>query len=358
MPCTTMPSDLAAECAAVRPVSSLHAAEARARLDNLTKPVGSLGRLEDWASRLYAIQEKSPLAAKPARMVTIAADHGVVEEGIAIYPKEVTVLMVRNFLAGGAAVNAMCRSAGADLLVVDAGVCGPPFADHPLLVNARVAQGTANMVNGPAMSLEECAMAMRLGVSVADKSDKEGFRVLGMGEMGIGNTTASSALLCAYLGLDAASMTGMGAGVPAAGLGHKSRTIEKAIAVNRAAVDSGDSFAVLAALGGLEIAALAGMVIGAARRRMAVMVDGFIATAAFTAAYKLVPAVREYCFFSHGSAESGHSAALKILGEEPMVNLGMRLGEGTGAAVGFMLLDSAAHIFNDMATYEDAGIAV
>ena len=358
MSSSSIPTDLARVCEAVRPVSPQRELEATQRLDSLTKPLGSLGRLEDMARRLYAVQEQRPLAARPARMVTIAGDHGVVEEGVASSPKEVTVLMVRNFLAGGAAINAICAGAGADLVVVDAGVDAPPFAPHPLLVDGKVARGTANMAKGPAMTLEECAAAMRLGISVADKAAADGVRVLGMGEMGIGNTTASSALFCAYLGFDAAAMTGMGAGVPKAGLAHKARVIEEALAVNKSAVDSGDVFAVLAALGGLEIAALAGLVIGAAAKRMAVMVDGFIATAAFTAAWKLAPAVRDYCFFSHGSAEAGHVRALQELGEAPLLNLGMRLGEGTGAALGFMLLDAAARVFNDMATFEDAGIAL
>ena len=358
MSSNTLPADLAAACASVRPLCAARAREAQARLDSLTKPLGSLGRLEDAARQLYAIQESRPISARPARMVTIAGDHGVVEEGVASSPPEVTVLMVRNFLAGGAAINALCAAAGADLVVVDAGVAAPPFAPHPLLIDGKIAAGTANMAKGPAMTAGECAKAVRLGISVADKAHRDGVKVIGMGEMGIGNTTPSSALFCAWFGFDANAMTGMGAGVPKAGLAHKTRVIERALAVNAQAVASGDAFAVLAALGGLEIAALAGLVIGAAARRMAIMVDGFIATAAFTTAWKLAPAVREYCFFSHGSAEAGHGRVLRELGEEPLLNLGMRLGEGTGAATGFMLLEAAARIFNEMATFEDAGIAL
>lgn len=358
MPRSPLPSDLARECRAVAPVAPERAAEAGRRLDGLTKPPGSLGRLEDMARQLYAVQERAPLRARPARMFTIAADHGVVEEGVASSPQAVTALMVRNFLAGGAGINALCTTAGADLRVVDAGVAAEPFAPHPALIDAKIARGTANMAKGPAMTHEQCAAALRLGVQLAEQAREDGIRVVGTGEMGIGNTTASSALFCAYFGLSPAEMTGMGAGVPPAGLEHKTRVIEKALTVNRDAAAGGNPLAVLAALGGLEIAALAGLILGSAARRMAVMIDGFIATAAFTAAWKLAPAVRGYCFFSHGSAEAGHANVLKRLGETPLLDLGLRLGEGTGAALAFMLLDAAAAVYNDMATFEGAGIAL
>lgn len=353
-----LPASLTRECAAVAPVAATRAAEAQARLDSLTKPLGSLGRLEDMARQLYAIQEKAPLRARPARMFTIAADHGVVEEGVASTPREVTVLMVLNFLRGGAGVNCLCEAAGADIRVVDAGVDADPFPSHPRLIDAKIARGTANMAKGPAMTYEQCAKALELGITLAEAARKDGVLVLGTGEMGIGNTTPSSALFCAYLGFSAAAMTGMGAGVPPAGLAHKTAIIQQALDANRAAVAGGDPFAVLAALGGLEIAALAGLIIGGAARRMAVMIDGFIATAAYVAASRLAPAVRDYCFFCHGSAESGHAKVLEALGQKPLLDLGMRLGEGTGAALGFTLLDAAARIYNDMATFDDIGIAL
>lgn len=356
MPGKNLSASLAKEAASIEPLDPSLIEEARKHLDNLTKPVGSLGRLEELAARLYAVQRQTRLAARPARMLTIAADHGVVAEGVASSPQAVTMLMVRNFLAGGAAINSLCAVAGADLRVVDAGVAGNIDAEHELLIRARIAPGTANIAQGPAMTHDECLAALQLGVDLADAAHSDGVRVLGTGEMGIGNTTPSSALLCACLGFEAEEMTGMGAGAPFAGLPHKCRVIARALAVNKDAVESGDPVRILAALGGLEIAALAGLIIGGAARRMAVMVDGFISTAAFVAAWKIAPAVREYCFFSHGSAEAGHAKALEKLGEKPLLDLGMRLGEGTGAALGFMLLESAAQVFNNMATFESAGI--
>ena len=346
------------ECASIAPVDPEQEKKAQAYLDGLSKPPGSLGRLEEIARRLYAVQEQAPLEARPARLFTIAADHGVVEEGVASSPQAVTALMVRNFLGGGAAINSLCASAGAELRVVDAGVAEPLSFAHESFISARIAPGTANMAKGPAMSDEQCARALQLGIDLAEGARKDGVRVLGTGEMGIGNTTASSALFCAYFGFGAEEMTGMGAGVPSAGLGHKAKVIARALEANAGAVAGKNPFAVLAALGGLEIAALAGLILGGAARRMAVVIDGFIATAAYAAAWKMEPAVRGYCFFSHGSAEQGHGLALRRLGETPLLDLGLRLGEGTGAALGFLLLEAAARAYNTMATLEDLGIVL
>ena len=350
--------ELRKECASIVPVSPGREQEARAHLDSLTKPVGSLGRLEELARRLYAVQERTPLEARPARLFTIAADHGVVEEGVASSPQAVTALMVQNFINGGAAINSLCASAGVELRIVDAGMAESPSFSHERLINAGIAPGTANMAKGPAMTEEQCSGALQLGVLLAEGARKDGVRVLGTGEMGIGNTTASSALFCAYLGFGPEEMTGMGAGVPKAGLGHKTGIIAKALGANADAVNDGNPFAVLASLGGLEIAALAGLVLGGAARRMAVMIDGFIATAAFVAAWKMVPAVKDYCFFSHGSAEAGHGLVLERLGEKPLLDLGLRLGEGTGAALGLFLLEAAAQVYNRMATLRGAGIVL
>lgn len=344
------------ECACIVPVDPAREKRAQTYLDGLTKPRESLGRLEELARRLYAVQERTPLEARPARLFTIAADHGVVEEGVASSPQAVTALMVRNFLAGGAAINSLCASAGVELCVVDAGVAEPCGVVHEAFVGANIAPGTANLTKGPAMSGEECLKALQLGVDLAEKACGEGVRVLGTGEMGIGNTTASSALFCAYLGFGAEEMTGIGAGVPSAGLEHKTRVIARALEVHAETIRSKDPFAVLAALGGLEIAALAGVILGGAARRLAVMIDGFIATAAYTAAWKMAPAVRGYCFFSHGSAEKGHGLVLRRLEETPLLDLGLRLGEGTGAALGLFLLEAAARLYNSMATLDGAGI--
>lgn len=351
----SLPPFLVEECSRITPLAPEAIAKAQAHLDSLAKPLGSLGRLEDAACRLYAAQGSAP-AARPARMFTIAGDHGVVDEGIAFTPKEVTVLMVENFLQGGAAINALCLSAGVELLVVDAGVAGPAFAPHPMMINARIAEGTANIATGPAMTEEQCAKALQLGIDLAEQAKKDGVVVLGTGEMGIGNTTPSSALFCAYFGFSPEEMTGMGAGVPAKGLAHKTAVIGKALEANSAATAGGNPFKILAALGGLEIAALAGLIIGGAARRQAVVIDGFIATAAYAAASRMAPAVRDYCFFSHGSAEAGHGRVLAHLGEKPLLDLGMRLGEGTGAAVAMQLLKAAVDAYNNMATLDSLGI--
>ncbi len=356
MPSPFLPPSLSEECRSVPRLDPALHEQAQAHVDSLTKPRGSLGRLEELAVRLFTIQGNAPLAARPARMYTIAADHGVVCEGVAATPQVVTRLMVQNFLNGGGAINSLCAAAGADLRIVDAGVDAAPFPEHPMLLNAKIARGTANIAEGPAMTHEQCAKALQLGVDLAKQAHADGVRLLGTGEMGIGNTTVSSALLCAYLGFSTKEATGMGAGLPEGGLAHKRRVITRALHSNGEVVADQDPFAVLAALGGLEIAALAGLIIGGAARRMAIMIDGFIATAAFTAAWKLAPRTRGYCFFSHASTETGHGKALKMFGEKALLDLDMRLGEGTGAALGFFLLDAAARMFNTMATFTSAGI--
>jgi nicotinate-nucleotide--dimethylbenzimidazole phosphoribosyltransferase len=291
-------------------------------------------------------------------LFTIAADHGVVEEGVAANTQAVTALMLRNFIGGGAAINSLCASAGVELRVVNAGISTACAFAHESFINAGIAPGTANMTKGPAMSREQCGKALQLGITLAENARNDGIRVLGTGEMGIGNTTASSALFCAYFGFKAEEVTGMGAGVPAAGLAHKAKIITRALEANAEIIRSGDPFAILAALGGLEIAALAGVILGGAARRMAVMIDGFIATAAYAAAWKIVPDVRGYCFFSHGSAERGHALVLRRLQERPLLNLDLRLGEGTGAALGLFLLEAAAHAYNTMSTLQHAGITL
>ncbi len=350
------PPRLQRVCAAVVPTLQERNAEAQARLDSLTKPRGSLGKLEDVARKLFCIQESFPLNAHPATMFTIAGDHGVVEEGVASCPQEVTAQMVRNFLQGGAAINSLCSTVGLSLRVVDAGVACEDFPDHPGLIRAKIGRGTANMAKGPAMSREECVKALELGCSLAEDARDRGAAVIGTGEMGIGNTTASSALFCAFMGFSPEEMTGMGAGVPPAGLAHKASVIRKTLELHAGVVRQGDPLSILAALGGYEIAALSGLILGGAARRMAVMIDGFISTAAYVAAWKINPAVRDYCFFSHGSAEAGHGRILRELGETPLLDLGMRLGEGTGAALGIFLLQAAADAYNNMATFSSAGV--
>ena len=340
----------------IKPLDEALRAPGQARLDGRTKPVGSLGRLEELALKLYMIQGGEAPAADPARFFTIAGDHGVAAQGVSAFPQAVTRQMVANFLAGGAAINVLARQAGAELLVVDAGCAGGEFEEHPALVRAKVAEGTADLSLGPAMSREQCLQAVLLGVALADEAHESGVRVLGMGDMGIANTTPSTALFCAYLGLKPKDVTGPGTGLDAAGVTRKAEVVGRGLDANADAVASGDGLAVLAALGGLEIAALAGLVLGGAANRQAVLVDGFISTAAYLAAWRIQPLVADYCFLSHASAEPGHARAVAGMGLTPLLDLGMRLGEGTGAALALTLLRAGAAVFNDMAGFDDAGV--
>jgi nicotinate-nucleotide--dimethylbenzimidazole phosphoribosyltransferase len=342
---------------AITPVDPALAPIAQAHLDNLTKPQGSLGRLEELALQMFMAQGGCAPAADPARVYTVAGDHGVAAEGVSLYPQEVTRQMVLNFLAGGAGINALAKTAGAQLFVVDAGCLGPDFEPHPMLVSAKVAQGTANLAVGPAMTVEQCVAALLAGVRLADSAAADGVRVLGTGDMGIANTTPSTALYCAYLGLEPEGMTGPGTGLPKPAVAKKAAVIRRGLAANAEAVASGDALNILAALGGLEIACLAGLILGGAKNRQLVCVDGFISTAALVAAWKLCPAVADYAVLSHASAEPGHKIAVEKLGKKPLLDLGLRLGEGTGAAVAMFLLRSAASIYNDMASFASAGVA-
>ena len=349
---------LEAVCKGIAQVNTVHLATASQRLDRLTKPLGSLGRLENVAEQLAGIQDgQFPLRPDPAVMFTVAGDHGVVEEGIAAVPQAITAQMVHNFLAGGAGINALCRHGSIDLVVVDAGVKAE-LPHSSKLVSHKIAYGTANFTRGPAMTEAECLRALCLGMALARSAAAQGYTAIGLGEMGIGNTTPSTALLCAFLGFSPEVITGSGAGIPKRGLAHKQEVISEALRVNRTAIKGARALPTLAALGGLEIATLTGLILGGAEKRLAVMVDGFIATAAFVAARAFCPRVGEYCFFSHEAAESGHVRVLAALGQEPLLHLGMRLGEGTGAALGLSLLGASAAIYNDMATFEEAGVCV
>ncbi|MFP5222345.1 MAG: nicotinate-nucleotide--dimethylbenzimidazole phosphoribosyltransferase [Acidobacteriota bacterium] len=341
----------------ITPVDQSLAASGQARLDSLTKPQGSLGRLEELALRLYMIQGGNPPVADPAVIFTCAGDHGVAAEGVSLFPQEVTRQMVLNFLNGGAGINVLARQAGADLLVVDAGSAGGTYPEHPKLIQAKVAPGTANMAKGPAMTRQQCLEALLLGARLADEAAARGCRTIGTGDMGIANTTPSTALYCAYLGLSPQDITGPGTGLDSGGVSRKAAVIAQSLDVNTSAVASGDPLDVLAALGGYEIACIAGLILGGAANRMAVLVDGFISTAACVAATRIAPAAADCCFYSHASAEPGHQAVMRALDAKPLLDLGLRLGEGTGAAVALMLLRGAAAIFNEMATFAQAGVS-
>jgi nicotinate-nucleotide--dimethylbenzimidazole phosphoribosyltransferase len=327
------------------------AAVARERLDSLTKPRGSLGRLEELAARVVLITgDPMPRVEAPV-IFTLAGDHGVASEGVSAYPQAVTAQMVENLARGGAAVNALARQAGARVVVADLGVAGP-LADHPGIVRCRVAAGTRNIAEGPAMTREEAVRAIVEGARLVADARPD---CVGTGEMGIGNTTAASALTAALTGADPAMVTGRGTGVTDEVWGRKVDVVRRALAVNRP--DPADPLGVLAVVGGLEIAGLVGVVLAGVARRVPVVLDGFIATAAALVAARLAPAVPDYLVAAHRSAEPGHARLLEALGLAPYLELGMRLGEGTGAALGIGLVRAALACYREMATFKEAGVS-
>jgi nicotinate-nucleotide--dimethylbenzimidazole phosphoribosyltransferase len=323
----------------IEPPDEDFAARARARQRELTKPPGSLGKLESIAVRLAAIQRQDRPTSFGRRVVVFAANHGVCAEGVSPYPSEVTAQMVKNFAAGGAAINALALAAQADVVVVDVGVD----------------RGTRNFAREPAMTEEEMHRALERGRAEARRARAEGVALLGLGEMGIGSTTAASAITAALIGLPPSRVTGPGTGLDEAGRRHKIEVIERALELHD--LSPGEPLQIMQAVGGLEIAALVGLSVEAASQRLAVVVDGFIASAAFAVAAKLAPGVKDYAFFSHLSTEPGHRALLEFLGVEPLLDLGLRLGEGTGAALAMPLLGAAVAAHNEMATFKGAGVS-
>jgi len=328
-------------------------AAAQRHLDSLTKPPGSLGRLEEIAARLFVLRGGAPRVEQPV-IFTFAADHGVVAEGVSAYPQVVTAQMVENFLRGGAAVNALARQAGARVIVADFGVA-TPVASSPDLVACPLGPGTANMAVGPAMSRAQAVAAIEAGAHLADAAVAAGADLLATGEMGIGNTTAASAITAAITGLAPARVTGRGTGVDDATFGRKVDVVRRALEVN--APDPRDGLDVLAKVGGFEIAGLVGVILAGAARRVPVALDGFIAGAAALVAVTLAPEARHALFASHRSVEPGHAAILARLGLAPYLDLGMRLGEGTGAALFVHLARAAARLWNEMATFKSAGVS-
>jgi nicotinate-nucleotide--dimethylbenzimidazole phosphoribosyltransferase len=341
----------------------------------LTMPTGALGRLLDLGQQLCAIQETLPPRTEPAAVLVMAADHGVAEEGVSAYPSEVTGQMVLNFLRGGAAINVLAKRQGARVLVVDMGVRQPISAPSPLPLSPQgrgraeegaewvsdlaVARGTNNFVKGPAMTMEQAEQALTAGRRVvAERLAPAGARVLALGDMGIGNTTSTSALTAALTGQPVATVTGKGTGIDDAGWQRKVAVIEKALQMhfpNRG--NRVEPMEALRAVGGFEIAGLAGAALEAAARRMVVVLDGFISSVAGLIAVRLAPAARGYLVAAHRSVEAGHGAVLEALDLNPLLDLGLRLGEGTGAALALNLIHSAADIMRDMATFESAGVS-
>lgn len=328
-------------------------AEARRHLDRLTKPRGSLGRLEDLAVRLAGIRGLPLRIGRPVGFV-LAADHGVVAQGISPYPQIVTTQMLENFSRGGAAINVLARQAGVSLVVADLGVAHP-VGDLPGVLRCPVGRGTADLSRGPAMTPEQAAAAVETGARLAGTAIAEGADLLLTGEMGIGNTTAAAAVTAAVTGARPVEVTGRGAGIDEAGWERKVAVVGRALAVNRP--DPGDGLGVLARVGGFEIGGLAGVILAGAAHRVPVVLDGFISTAAALVAAALAPGVRPFLFASHRSAEPGHARALAHLGLEPYLDLGLRLGEGTGAALFVHLARAAAALHAEMATFKSAGVS-
>jgi nicotinate-nucleotide--dimethylbenzimidazole phosphoribosyltransferase len=327
---------------------------ARRRLDELTKPPGSLGRLERLAVQIAGITGRPGQPLTNRAIVVMAADHGVASEGVSAYPSAVTAQMVRNFAAGGAAVNVLAARAAARVVVVDVGVAADLPPDLPIL-RRKVAYGSANLAVGPALTGEQALAAIAVGLEVVDDEVARGLQVVCLGEMGIGNTTAASAIVAALTGLPVADVTGRGTGIDDRTWRHKVAVIERGLQTNRP--DPRDPLGVLARVGGLEIAGLVGVTLGAAARRVPVVVDGFIATAAALIAAELCPAARSVLVAAHRSAEVGHQSALERLELEPLFALDLRLGEGTGAALALPVLDAALAVLGEMATFQEAGVS-
>ena len=339
--------------ASIAPPSRDGESAARRHLDSLTKPPGSLGRLEEIALRLAVLRGRAPEVARPV-IFTFAADHGVGAEGVSAYPQVVTAQMVENFTRGGAAVNVLAGQAGARVVVADFGVA-TPLERAPDLVECPIGPGTANIAAGPAMTREHAIRAIETGARLAQEAMDAGADLLATGEMGIGNTTAASAITAAITGAPAEQVTGRGTGVDEATLTRKVAAVRRALEVNRP--DPRDGLDVLAKVGGFEIGGLTGVILAGAARRVPVALDGFIAGSAALVAVTLAPDSRHALFASHRSAEPGHAHALEHMGLEPYLDLGLRLGEGTGAALFIHLARAAALVWSEMATFKAAGVS-
>lgn len=328
--------------------------EAQQRLDHLSKPPGSLGGLEKIAVQLAAIQGRAiPVLGKKVVMV-MAADHGVVDEGVSAFPQEVTRQMVMNFLNHGAAINVLSDQAQAQVVVTDVGIKGEAIQHEELHIR-KVRPGTGNIAKEAAMTEEEVIAAIEVGLSMVEREIDRGATIVATGEMGIGNTTPSAAILACMTGQDLELITGRGTGIDDEGLIRKREAIKKAIAVNRP--DAKDPLDVLRKVGGLEIAALTGVILGAAANKVPVVIDGFISSTAALVAYRLNPHCKSYMIASHLSQEPGHKILLEEIGLKPILQLDLRLGEGTGAVLAFNLIEAAIKIISEMATFEEAGVS-
>lgn len=332
------------------------AAALQHKIDQKTKPLGALGQLESVARKVGLIQQRLDPEFSQPHLLVFAGDHGAAKAGVSAYPQDVTWQMVENFLAGGAAINVFARQNDMHLAIIDAGVAHD-FGKRSGLINAKVAPGTANYLEQPAMTTEQCALAIERGAEIIRNLSINGCNVVGFGEMGIGNTAAASLITHCLTGASLPACIGRGTGLDDAGLARKQGLLEQALKRYRAAGGSDEPLAVLAEFGGFEIAMMMGAMLAAAEAKMVLLIDGFIVGSAALTAIRLVPAVADYCVFCHRSAEAGHAAQLQALGVEPLLDLGLRLGEGTGAALAFPLVEAALAFLKEMASFESAGVA-
>jgi len=338
----------------VRDLDSVLMAKTKERLDNLTKPRESLGRLEDLAKLIAGITSLENPSLKNKVIFTLASDHGVTEEGVSAFPKEVTAQMVYNFLAGGAAINVLARHVGARVVIADLGVACD-LKPHKSLVIKKINYGTKNFAKGPAMERMEAIKSINAGIDIFEQEYAKGIDIIGTGEMGIGNTTASSAIAAVFTKKPVELITGKGTGIDEKGLQNKIKVIGKALKVNKP--DYRDAIDVLAKVGGFEIGGLAGIMLAAGAKRVPVVIDGFISSAAALIAFGLEPKIKDYMIASHSSVEKGHKIILDYIGLKPLFDLNLRLGEGTGAALGINLLDASVKILNEMATFKTARVS-
>ena len=339
---------------AIKPLDSSAMSAAQSRQNSLTKPLGSLGRLEELSVQIAGIRGEATPKLERKAIITMAADHGVVAEGVSLYPQEVTRQMVLNFLQSGAAINVLAGHIGARVVVVDMGT-KDGFQPLPGLLCQMIDFGTKNMAQGPAMTRQQAVDALEAGIEVLQDEAGKGLDVVGTGDMGIGNTTASSAIFAAISGMAVGKVTGKGTGIDDKQLAHKVSVIERALSVNQP--NPGDPIDVLAKVGGFEIGGLAGVMLAGAAQKVPVVIDGFISGAAALIATSLSPQVKDYLIAAHVSAEPGHKLILDFLGLKPVLNLNMRLGEGTGAALGIFLAEASARILAEMATFTEAGVS-
>jgi len=349
-----MPELLANTIKMIKPLDKEAMDSARTRQDTLTKPRGSLGRLEELSIKLAGIQGKTLPQIRHKVIFTMAGDHGVAAEGVSAYPAEVTAQMIYNFLKGGAGINVLARQVGARVVIVDMGVA-TELEPHPKLISRRIAPGTQDMLLRPAMTTEQAVAAIETGIELVGAEVAKGFDIVGTGDMGIANTTSSSAICAVMTGRAVSEVTGRGTGLTDEQLAHKMEVIQRALEVNHP--DPAQPLEVLAKVGGFEIGGLVGVMLAAAAHRTPVVMDGFISGAAALIATALAPGLRDFLIAAHVSVEPGHKVALRHLRLKPLLNLNMRLGEGTGAILGIFLAEAAARVLAEMSTFAEAGVS-